>query len=65
MIIPPPFVLPGFLFAVFLCAFKSHYQAIIFMLAVLNATTLADFSIMVFFTVVSLVVGHFRAAAGG
>lgn len=63
MIIPPPYLLPGFLFAVLLCSFKSQWQALIFMLAVLNATTLSDFFIMVFFTVVSLIVGHFRAAA--
>lgn len=58
-----PYLLPGFLFAIFLCSFKSYYQAIVFMVAVVYATSMADFMVMVFFTIVSLIVGHFRAAA--
>lgn len=58
-----PYVLPGFLFAIFLCAFKAYYQALVFMLAVLYATSLADFSVMVFFTIVSIILGRFRAAS--
>jgi hypothetical protein len=56
-------VVPGFLFAIFLCAFKSYFQVVVFMRAVVYATSMEDFLIMVFFTVVSLIVGHFCAAA--
>ena len=65
MLVAGPFLIPLFLFAVFLVAVKSQYQAIIVMLAAPYVWDTRSFLLVVVFSAVSGLWGHWRAAASG
>jgi len=65
MLVAGPFLIPLFLFAVFLVAVKAQYQAVVVMLAAPYVWDSQTFFIIVVFSAASGFFGHWRAATGG